>query len=112
MGEITTNKYSEELVNEMAQAHKGDEKAEWDRHQTWKAIWINKVRILHAYKRQKTVLQGDMGNARNMIDILEMMNKMSMITQKPKPKCNEKRTIDTATQTEEWWWQNRPRKQG
>ena len=110
MGEITTSKYSEELVNEMAQAHKGDEEATWERHQTWKAIWINKVRILHAYKRQKTVLQGDMRNARNMIDILEMMNKMSKMALKPMSKCKEKRTADNATQTEDWRWQNISRK--
>ena len=61
MGEFATSKYSAEQVNEMVQAHKGAEEAIWGRHQTWKAIRIDKVRIIHAFKRQIWLYE-QMGN--------------------------------------------------
>ena len=99
MGEITTDKYNVRQVNEMADRYNGADVV-WDEHQTWKAVWICKVRILHAYKRQKTVFQGDMRKAREMIEVLETMN---CTTMKPKEASKNKRTADKATQTDDWW---------
>ena len=53
MGEITTTKYTENQINEMVRAHKGNDNYAWAEHQTWSAIWINKVRIAHAFRRRK-----------------------------------------------------------
>ena len=51
MGEFTTSQFSEPEVNETVRAH-GKVEDMWEQQQTWKAIRVNGVRILHAFKRR------------------------------------------------------------
>ena len=97
MSEITTAKYSEKEVDQLVKefGDRGEDK--WARNQTWKAIRIHGVRILHAYKSGKSVFQGDMKNANRMIAFLEHQQRVT------KTKATSKETQNSATQTEDDW---------
>ena len=108
-GEITTTKYTENQINEMAHAYKGSEEYAWGKHQTWKAIWVDKVRILHAFRRKKTTFQGDKRRAQDMIQMLDMVMSKKTAT---KAGGRTEKKMSVSTQTDDWWIQNLPTKQG
>ena len=47
------------------------ESTRWKCNEHWEEKWIGVVRILHSYKKHKTVSQGDMGEASRAMNILE-----------------------------------------
>ena len=95
MIDITVSLYSEKLVDKMVDIYTDRYLGAmnlWELHQGWKATSLHGVdkccigtkqhiidrnttfnhnRILHAFKRQKTVFQGDLSNARIMLKILD-----------------------------------------
>ena len=75
MSEITIAKYSDGLVDEMVNTYtniymKGEMNSR-ELHQSWKSTMAEDLGALHAFKRQKTVFQGNLVKAKKMIQVID-----------------------------------------
>ena len=97
MSEITSSKYSEAEIDHLIKTYASNDNGKWERHQTWKATRLLGVRILYAFKRGKSVFQGDMKAANIMIAFLEKQRREKVETN------TTTKVKNTSTQTEDDW---------
>ena len=107
MSEITTAKYNENTIDRMVTRY-NEERLNggwnmWELNQTWKATRLDGVRILHAYKRKKTVFQGNLTNAKEMIRMLEAIVERDTERREYAKQCNKGDQRNKSTQTDDDW---------
>ena len=72
----------------------------WELHQSWKSARVEDVRILHAFKRQKTVFRGNLVRAKKIPQMPEDLAGKE-VGQKTKTSRAKRRMFNKETQTDD-----------